>query len=267
MLVISLPIRLLFIRIRLINTTYHRLLAQITSRLRLLSTQRKLLAATFLLLTAGLCFAQPFKSIGADFVKISGSEGEVEEISGKIYYQVPDSVLVFVSQPLRQWLKYGASDFTIFYPDSGKVFQFANEGPNAIPLISTFISLFVEDFGLSQTGFTIGKTQVRGDTLDVNWIPPPEAKEIGLVQITFCGDKLLQTNSFDADNKLLVKNSYGDHLNHKGYQIPMRVESLAWDGTQYQSELLLYSNPVFDPDFQALSQPFYKIENERAEAP
>ncbi len=229
--------------------------------------QKTLLTATYLLLNVGLYFAQPFKTIGADFVKISGLDDKVEEISGKIYYQVPDSVVVFISQPLRQWLKYGASDFIIFYPDSGKLFQFTSEGPNAIPLISTFISLFVEDFGLSQTGFTIGETQVRGDTLEVNWIPPPEAKEIGRVQITFCKDKLLQTTSFDTENKLLVKNCYGEHLIHKGYQIPMRVESLAWDGAQYQTELLLYSNPVFDPDFQAFSQPFYEIGKERAETP
>lgn len=215
----------------------------------------------FALLTCHFSYAQSFSTFAADFTKTSRDSSGTTEISGKIYFKLPDSALIFVENPLKQWLKYSNNDLIIYYPEEDKAYKLVNENPAAVPLISSFISVIKEDFGLSDLGFSMSEASVVDDSIFVYWNPPEALKTyISRVELLYLGDKLLATKTLDQSGSIISSNSYKNHIKHKAYHIPLQISSYQKTANTETWEEIAYTQPEFEIDYQKAATPFERIE-------
>ncbi len=220
--------------------------------------------ALFLSLSLG---AQAFSGFGADFTRTVRTAGSEEHSSGKVRFQLPHDVMIFVEAPLTQWLHYTDEYFLVHYPEQQTTHKIPKLSQVAPPFISALISAVKEDFGLSGLGFTIRSSWVERDTLKVLWQAPEELRDrVSQVELLYVGPALVGSRSFNAENVAVAANSYSRHVSHHGYQVPLKTSTWQVTETGQRTETIEYHNPEFDADYSALLSSFRAMEQELAES-
>ena len=222
---------------------------------------KQALAALALLLSLSLG-AQAFPGFGADFERTLQTAGGEEHSSGKIRIQFPGEVMIFVEEPLSQWLHYTDDYFLVHYPEQQASYKIPKKTEVSPPFISALISAVQEDFGLSKLGFTILSSSVDQDTLSVLWQAPDELKaRISLVELKYLGQALVASRSYNSEQVLVAANTYARHISHHGYQVPLKT--CAWQLTEAgpRTETIEYQNPEF-ADYSVLLDQFKALERE-----
>lgn len=210
--------------------------------------------------------AQAFSGFGADFQRTVHTADSEEHSSGKVRFQLPHDVMIFVEDPLKQWLHYNNEYFLIHYPEQNTTYKIHKLSEVAPPFISALISAVKEDFGLSGLGFTIKSSTVDCDTLKVLWQAPEELRgRVSLVELRYLGQALVGSKSYNATNELVAANSYSRHVSHQGYQVPLITVNWQISEAGPRTETIEYQNPEFDADYSSLLNLFRALERELAQ--
>ena len=143
----------------------------------MISSKRSiLLICTGLLLTfpvtAPAVFCQSVETLAVDFTRKTVSAAGEELVSGTIYFQAPEDVVITVESPVVQWSIFEGADLLIYYPQERRAFRFISRNRLIVPFAQSFIGLVREDFGLSDAGFFLRENRKRADVLITVWTPP-----------------------------------------------------------------------------------------------
>ncbi len=207
--------------------------------------------------------AQVLSNFGADFERtLQTAEGE-EHSFGKIRMEFPNEVIIFVEEPLEQWLYYSDGYFLVHYPEQQTSYRISKKVETAPHFISTLIAAVKEDFGLSGLGFTIHSVEVEHDTLKVLWQAPETlSARISRVELLYIEQALVESKSYNMNNDLVIVNSYSGHIPYHGYQIPLKTINRQISETGERTETIAYQNPEFNADYSALLNQFRALERE-----
>jgi hypothetical protein len=107
-----------------------------------------------------------------DFSRKTATAAGEELVSGTIYFQAPEFVIITVDSPVEQWSIFEGVNLLIYYPRERRAFRFISRNRLMVPFAQSFIGLVREDFGLSDAGFHIRENRKRADVLITVWAPP-----------------------------------------------------------------------------------------------
>ena len=186
-----------------------------------------------LLLLAILAIAQPLfcqsvETLIVDFSRKTVSTAGEELISGTIYFQAPEDVIITVDSPVVQWSIFEGTNLLIYYPLERRAFRFISRNRLMIPFAQSFIGLVREDFGLSDAGFFLQENRKRGDMLITVWRPPralrPYVGEawIGMQKYNEQVHPLF-LEFYDPDGNLLTRITYLEYRDDLEPSFPGRI--------------------------------------------
>lgn len=203
-----------------------------------------LISIFFILLPS---WAQTIKTISVEFTSIVNSNNIIEEIKGSIYYYTTKTTLE-VTYPIYQWMILKGKKILIYYPDEEKAIEITSQSPASLPFFQSFVGVVKEDYGLSDFGYTLKRNEVKGDTLFAYWDPPEKVKKVlGQFILGFTEDKIVYTESRDADGKALLKVIHQNHIKYGATYFPLKIIIIQYINKDYTKiEEVIYKNPIFD---------------------
>ncbi|MEM2175364.1 MAG: hypothetical protein QXI58_07070 [Candidatus Micrarchaeia archaeon] len=201
----------------------------------------------FIFLIYFICF-QSFKNITAEFTRTITKKEIVEEfVKGRIYYQAPQRIILKVIKPVNQWIVLEDTIMLIYYPNEQKAFRFHSKNPFSLPFFQAFVSVVTDDFGLPKVGFSLTKSEIKGDTLLTYWEPPKQIKKIlGNTIIGLTKNKLLFVEIRDTKGRKLAKTTYSNHFQYGKNFFPLEITSVVYEKDSFTIEKVVYTNPQFN---------------------
>ncbi len=106
-----------------------------------------------------------------DFTRTTVAEARKETVTGKLYTDGTLRTLI-ISHPVNQWMKLGENYTLIYYPDTGRAIRLNSDTKASLGFLQTFTGIMKEDFGLSELGCVIDRSETKSDTLITCWLPP-----------------------------------------------------------------------------------------------
>ena len=192
----------------------------------------KPLIRTLLVLTVSTIAAplpcQSVETLIVDFSRKSVSSAGEQLISGTIYFQAPEDVIIIVDSPVVQWNIFEGTNLLIYYPLERRAFRFISRNRLMIPFAHSFIGLVREDFGLSDAGFFLRENRKRGDILITVWRPPRDLRAyIGEARIGMqrYQEKVhpLFLELLDPEGNLLTRTTYLEYRDDLEPSFPGRI--------------------------------------------
>lgn len=175
-------------------------------------------------------YAQSFDSVSNN-VLITGSfslktveKETTEDISGTIKY-FNNSIYLEIKSPLEQNVLVSGSELTMYYPESNQAIEFIGKTPFDLPIISSIIPLFKEDYGLSDIGYILDDFTVQGDTSLSTWIPhaTTEQNSDAVFKLLYVNDVLHWVQHESSTNALSITTQLVDYKKFKDFSIPTRI--------------------------------------------
>ena len=206
-----------------------------------------ILTLIFIIFIASPSFGQTVKTISVEFTRTVKSNNTKEEVKGSIYYDTTRTTLE-VTYPINQWMILKGNTIFIYYPDEKKAIEIISQSPATLPFFQSFVGVVKEDYGLSDFGYTLKRNEVKGDTLFAYWDPPEKVKKVlGQFILGFTEDKIVYTESRDAEGKALLKAIYQDHIKYEVTYFPLKIIIIQYINKDYTKvEEVIYKNPIFD---------------------
>jgi len=190
---------------------------------------------------------QTVKIITVDFTRTVIEKKSDEVVKGHIYYQAPKKIVLKVTEPVNQWMVFEGNTLFIYYPNELKAFRFISKNPFSLPFFQVFVGVVKDDFGLSEAGFSLTKSAVKGETLLTYWKPPKQAKKIlGNAIVGLAKDKLVFVEMQDAKGKKLMKTSYSNHFQYGKTSFPLEITSVMYKKDSSTVEKVVFANPQFN---------------------
>lgn len=194
-------------------------------------------------------YSQTFNTINLEFTRTVIHENTKEITQGTIYYDSAKTTLK-VNKPINQWMILEGNHILIYYPDELRAIKIESNNPSILPFFQAFAGVAKEDYGLSELGYVIKKSEVKGDTLFTYWSPPKEVKKIlGEFILAYEKDRFIFTEARDTNGKIVVRTTYHDHFLHGATYFPLHIISLQNTKNYTTIEDVIYSNPIFDKPF------------------
>ncbi len=168
----------------------------------------------------------------------------VDSVKGTIFYQPPNDILIYVTEPVNQHLKFNDKTLVIYYPDEKKAFRIQARVPFVLPFFQAFISLTNKNLGLAEMGYTLSQSEKRGDTLITRWVPPAKVKKaVGPIIIGMVNDQVGFMEMQNSKGRTIGRVSYSDYSKIGNIMLPMRVSAVRYLGKDTTYETVYYSNP------------------------
>jgi hypothetical protein len=204
--------------------------------------------AAFLLLTLPIItvYSQTLKTINLEFTRTTEYENTKEIVKGNIYYDGTKTTVKTI-EPLSQWMILEENKILLYYPDEEQAIRIKSKNPTNLPFFQTFVGVVKEDYGLSELGFKLEESEIKGDTLFFYWSPPENAQKF-LSQITLAleNNKIVFTEVKDPHGKTAGKIIYENHFLYGTTNFPLEITTIKYSKTDTIIEKIVYSNPVFD---------------------
>jgi len=109
------------------------------------------------------------ESLAAKFSCIETKNSSENRVAGRIIYSKPNIALITTQLPYKQKMFINGSEMIIHQESSETALKITADFPQTIPYLAEFILATKEDFGLTETGFTVTNVQQAGDTLISCW--------------------------------------------------------------------------------------------------
>ncbi|MGB9595140.1 MAG: LolA family protein [Candidatus Poribacteria bacterium] len=182
-------------------------------------------------------------TISLNFERKIVKEDSTEIVKGISYYKSPQKLYIEVQHPLKQIMAIENNVLTIYYPIEKKAFRIKSKGPIQMPFIQSILSAMKEDYGLSDVGYTLTKSEMRGKILYTYWEPPKKyKKQMGKFIIGVENGLLSCSEALDPKGKTVIKSFYKKHIEINGKYFPLEVQSEITDGSIQIKEYIIYSN-------------------------
>lgn len=197
-------------------------------------------------------YTQTVRNISVKFTQTIIKEASNEVVKGNIYYQSQPSerTILKITEPITQWMVIEEKVMLIYYPNEQKAFRFTSENPFSLPFFQAFIGVVKDDFGLSEAGFTLARSEIKKDMLLTYWEPPKQAKKVlGNTIIGLRKDKLVFVEVQDAKGRKLAKTTYHNHFQYGERFFPLEVTSVQYQKDSSIVEKVVYTNPQFNVAF------------------
>ena len=186
---------------------------------------------------------QEIETIQMQFSREVQRENNTETSQGYIYYQ-QNKVIIKITEPIRQWMILEAGTMLIYYPDENEALRFNNTLQTNIPFLDFFIRIVNEDFGLSDLGYRIDKSEFINDTLFTNWIPDEKFKErMGTVSLALYDNRVVFSESKDPKGKTMIKIHFQNYMAYQSKYLPMKMTIYQYLDNGTIIENIVYSNP------------------------
>jgi len=221
---------------------------------------------------------QKLDTISLKFEREVVQDDSTEIVKGIAYYQAPLKVFIEVQEPVKQimivgpptarqkaqWLtdgidndSDGATDepdegayrsaMLIYYPVEKKAFRIKAKGLIPMPFIQNILSIMKDDYGLTETGYTLTKHERKGDTLYTYWTPPRKLKKhLGKFILGTANGVLVYAEAKNPKGKTAAKSFYKKHIELAGKQFPLEVRSEIFGGPKRTEEFVTYSEVEFN---------------------
>jgi len=170
-----------------------------------------------------------------------------EIVRGISYYKAPQRLFIEVQYPLKQIMIVDKDILTIYYPVDNKAFRIKSKGPIPMPFIQAILSAMKDDYGLSEVGYNLTKTEKKGNTLYTYWDPPKEhKKQMGRFILGIDNGLLNYSEALNPKGKTVVKSFYQKHIEFNGKHFPLEARSEIIEGSKRTEEYVTYSDVKFN---------------------
>lgn len=204
----------------------------------------KLFSTLLILLFPAHLFAQTMANLVVDMKRTVINKGKAEVVKGAIFYQPPDEILLHITEPVNQWMKFKDKSLLIYYPEEKQGFRIQADVPFSLPFFQAFLGVMNEGLGLTEMGFTLDRNEIRADTLTTYWLPPKKAKRVlGPILIGLVNDRLVFMEMRNNKGKSIGRVSYVDYKKVGEIWLPLTVSAVRFQGKDTTYETVIYSNP------------------------
>ena len=195
----------------------------------------------------------PFHHLQVDFERTIKHKNKVDVIRGTIFFDA-DKLTVFVkiTDPINQIMFLKGNELTIYYPDDKKAFKIITKTLMTLPFFQIFLGAVQEDFGLSQMGYKLVKSEKKGDTLVMIWKPPKALEKfVGKYKVTYKNGRLFSAESTGVKTGKKVQLFFANYFKFKNFSFPGKISKkvLDKDGNIVQLETVTYRNFKIDNPF------------------
>ncbi len=168
-------------------------------------------------------------------------------LSGTIYYQRRNFLIIRVQEPVNQWLEVRNAECAFYYPDDNWAFRFLSDQPIVLPVVELFLSAVDPDFGLTALGYVLAETGKKGDTLTMVWTTGPAlSADAPRYRVSVTGRKLVAAVWETSAGAVLVRSWFYDHREHNRVFFPLGVTSEAIEAGDTLRDEIVYTDPGFD---------------------
>jgi outer membrane lipoprotein-sorting protein len=203
--------------------------------------------ALILTLNTVLPVSQMPETISLKFERKVVQNNSTEIVKGIAYYKAPHRVFIEVQQPLKQIMIVEKDVLTIYYPVENKAFHIKSKGPIPMPFIQAILSAMKDDYGLSEAGYNLTKTEKKGNILYTYWDPPKEhKKKMGRFILGTENGLLNYAEALDPKGKTVIKSFYQKHIEFNGKHFPLEARSEIIEGSKRTEEYVTYSDVKFN---------------------
>lgn len=186
-------------------------------------------------------------TISLKFERKVVQDDSTEIVKGIAYYQAPLKVFIEVNEPVKQIMVVDGEVMLIYYPVEQKAFRIKAKGLIPMPFIQNILSIMKDDYGLTETGYTLTKHERKGDTLYTYWTPPRKLKKyLGKFILGTADGVLVYAEAKNPKGKTAAKSFYKKHIELAGKQFPLEVRSEIFGGPKRTEEFVTYSEVEFN---------------------
>ncbi|MEJ2567873.1 MAG: hypothetical protein P8Z50_03210 [candidate division WOR-3 bacterium] len=214
-------------------------------------TSRKI-SAKFLFLLLSLfsstySYAHVIRNATVEFTRTLRKGKAEETTNGILYCKIPEEILVYVDEPVCQWLSFENNSIKIYYPEDSIAFKLISSYPVSFSFFNTFLNVMKEDFGLCDIGYILSEHKIKGDTLITFWRPSKRlSKTIENLKLVYINNKIISCEVKRTDGEFMLKSFYREHFNYREYYFPMEISTTIFMDGDTIFETILYKNPVFN---------------------
>jgi outer membrane lipoprotein-sorting protein len=203
------------------------------------------LIGIFILSSAG--YAQTIKSLEVDFKRILKDNESTRISRGTIFFADPDNLTLKVREPIEQWMIFEGYRIRLYYPEEKRALEISSQMPSNLPFFDAFVGMVKEDYGLTEIGYSIDRHELTNDTLYIYWNPPEAAAgQLGQYVLALVDNKIAYAEARDAENKVIAKSLYNDHIEHNGTYFPLTIKTTRYESSDSTLETIYYTNPQFN---------------------
>jgi outer membrane lipoprotein-sorting protein len=190
-----------------------------------------------------------FQTLSVTFERelIDGA-GKKEISRGIIYFQQKtDKLIVRVYDPINQVLDISGKTLILYYPDQRTAFEIQAKIPFMLPFVSTLVAPNRPNFGLTDMGYQLERSERHGDTLTSSWLPPKISQTVmGKFKLVEYRRKLLSAQSFKPDGRISTNASFSNYTKVGNTSLALDVTTSTFRSTGTEQELVRFSNPEFN---------------------
>ena len=191
-------------------------------------------------------YGQAFKTVSIDFTRTIEKENEHEIVTGKLF---SDGIkqTVIISKPLNQWMILKKNNVLIYYPDTRRAIRLKSKTNTSLGFFQAFIGVTKEDYGLSEMGYVMEKSEIRSDTLVTYWLPPEKAeKYLGEFILAYANDRIVYTDVKNADGQTIAYTTYNNFYLHRATYFPLHITTHLSNNNLDTYEEIEFFNPSFN---------------------
>lgn len=214
-----------------------------------LTMKRTFILLLLVSLEISVAYSQTIRTINVEFTRHIERENSKETATGSIYYNNTRTILKII-EPIFQWVIITGDSMLIYYPVEKQALLIKSDNPATLPFLNMFIGVVKENFGLAESGYSIRKNEMRGDTLFTYWDPSPKSRKfMGPVTLALVQNKLVLSESKNPQGKTIIRTIYQNHVRYRTKHFPLQITIFQYSEPGITIETVVFFNPTFDEPF------------------
>ncbi|MCX6137465.1 MAG: hypothetical protein NTV54_08235 [Ignavibacteriales bacterium] len=190
-----------------------------------------------------------FETMSVRFERELISElGERDVSKGTIFYRQSDAELVVrVTYPISQVMVIVGKTLLLYYPDQKSALEIKSSIPLSLPFVATMVAPYRANYGLTEMGFQLSKTERRGDTLASMWNAPAKGQGVvGNFKLVEFKRRLVLAESFKPDGQIATKALFSNYRKIGNSNIALEVVTTGFKANGIEIEKLNFQDPHFN---------------------
>jgi|GEM_PF-7041510 len=162
--------------------------------------------------------------IESDFSFKTVELNSTENISGILQFY-NGSLYLEIVEPIKQNVLITGSTMTMYYPESNQVIEFFGKTPFDLPIISSILPLFKNDYGLTDIGFIVDDFTTTNDTTITMWIPKErnDQNSDSFFKLIYVSDVLYWVQHNSENNSLDIVTHLSNYSAARELLLPMLI--------------------------------------------
>lgn len=201
-----------------------------------------------LLFSFSITNAQKYYRIQGDYsIKTKMANGNSQLVVGKFFYDRNIKKLLYVNSfPSREtWVSIDTSVYCIV---DNKIKSRTTSPPlSQFSMFHLALTSQINNYGLKNTKFRIGKVEKQKDMVISTWLPPMQyVKHFGKVLISNKNNKLFGIVFLDQKDGVIRKQFFNNYQNIHGLEFPMEIIDITYIGGNENYQVTTYKNIEID---------------------